>query len=93
MKSYAEIEGSIDKINGSIFASLSDSNSNGNKEGIREKIDSLKANSKALSAQKEEYKMKHLSMIDKRNDILTVSRGQSVTLSDSFNSFLSFDRK
>lgn len=70
LKSYAEIEGSIDKINNSIFASISD---NKDGSGIREKIDSLKSNLKALSTQKEEYKMKHLSMIDKRNDILTVS--------------------
>lgn len=54
-----------------MFSTLQDTLSD--KDIIKDKIDSFKSNLKNLSIQKEEYNNKYVILVDKRNDILSVT--------------------
>ncbi|KAL4486672.1 hypothetical protein ABPG72_022147 [Tetrahymena utriculariae] len=80
-KSQQDVEFQIDKINGLIFQSLQDSTND--KDIVKDRIDSFKQNLKSLMQQKEDYTNKYISLIDKRNDLLTQIKQANLSLSNN----------
>lgn len=72
VRSSSDVDAQIEKINQAILQQLQESTNE--KTLIKEKIESFKANLKGLNLQKHEYRSKHIASVEKRNDILAVSK-------------------
>lgn len=81
VRSSSDVDAQIEKINQAILQQLQESTNE--KTLIKEKIESFKANLKGLNLQKHEYRAKHIASVEKRNDILAVSK-QPPTSSNTF---------